>query len=220
MNHTDIPLYLPSFSRATRRHRHILGSAFSAALLLLALAGCGQTEASTKAAPQSSTATPSPAPAASPQRLIIAKMGLDAEVVGLGPDANGAMEAPRGKPANDPIWSQVYWWNVGAAPGQVGNAVIAGHINRSDGSPSTFTYLDRLVPGDTIQSVDTSGVIRTFIVTQKRPVSAYASGGSDPIINDIFGPALTANLNLLTCWGKWDGTQYNQRLLVRAVLQK
>jgi predicted small lipoprotein YifL len=199
---------------------------FCTALVILALAGCGQAGPVVKprtAATQTSqqpVVTPSPATVASPQQLIIAKIGLDAPVVGLGPDANGAMQAPRGKPANDPIWTQVYWWNVGATPGQVGNAVIAGHINRSDGSPSTFTSLDRLVVGDSIQIVDVSGVTRTFVVMEKRAVSAYASGGNDPIINDIFGPALTANLNLLTCWGKWDGKQYNQRLLVRAVLQK
>ena len=96
--------------------------------------------------------------------------------------------------------------------------MIAGHVNRPDYGPSTFTNLDRLVPGDTI-IVETANQSKlTFVVRKKTPVSAYATGANNPVINDIFGPALTPTLNLLTCYGEWDGTQFNQRLLVRAVL--
>lgn len=153
-----------------------------------------------------------------PVRLIVPKLGLDARILSLGPDATGAMQAPRNGDASDPIWSEVYWWNVGALPGQVGNAVIAGHVNRPDASPSTFTHLDRLVPGDTLAIVTQNGQTLNFVVRDKNAPLVYVHGGTDPTIQRIFGPATTPNLNLLTCWGEWDGTQFNRRLVVYATL--
>ena len=168
------------------------------------------------------TATPDPAIALAqayqPQRLQIAKLGLDAPMVSLGPDASGGMQAPRDKPASDPIWSQVFWWNPGFIPGQPGNAVIAGHVNRPDYSDSTFSHLNMLMPGDAVIVVAANGTLLHFTVQSKYYVTAYARGQSDPIIGDLFGPAVTANINLVTCAGAWDGTTFNQRLVVHAVL--
>lgn len=153
-----------------------------------------------------------------PARLVIPKIGLNASILALDPDPSGAMQAPRiGGPSN-PIWSEVYWWDVGAQPGAIGNAVIAGHVNRPDASPSTFTHLDRLVPGDTIQVITAGGTTLTFRVTAKDTQSVYVHGGNDPTIERIFGPALTPNLNLMTCWGEWDGAEFNQRLVIYSTL--
>lgn len=153
-----------------------------------------------------------------PARLVIAKIGLDAPILALDPDPSGAMQAPRiGGPSN-PIWSEVYWWDVGAEPGAIGNAVIAGHVNRPDASPSTFTHLNRLVPGDTIQVITAGGMTLTFRVTAKDTPSVYVHGDNDPTIERIFGPALMPNLNLMTCWGAWDGSEFNQRLVVYSTL--
>ena len=153
-----------------------------------------------------------------PARLVITKIGLNAPILALDPDPSGAMQAPRiGGPSN-PIWSEVYWWDVGAQPGAIGNAVIAGHVNRPDASPSTFTHLDRLLPGDTIQVVTAGGQTLTFRVTAKDTPSVYVHGGNDPTIERIFGPALTPNLNLMTCWGEWDGAEFNQRLVIYSTL--
>lgn len=153
-----------------------------------------------------------------PSRLVIAKIGLNAPILALDPDATGAMQAPRIGGASNPIWTEVYWWDVGAQPGAIGNAVIAGHVNRPDASPSTFTHLNRLVPGDTIQVITSGGTTLTFRVTAKDTPSVYVHGSNDPTIERIFGPALTPNLNLMTCWGEWDGTEFNQRLVVYSTL--
>ncbi|MGH2516296.1 MAG: class F sortase [Ktedonobacterales bacterium] len=153
-----------------------------------------------------------------PVRLLIPKMGLSAPILALGPDPNGGMQAPRiGGPTN-PVWSEVYWWDAGAAPGEFGNAVIAGHVNRPDASPSTFTKLNLLVPGDLIQVVLANDRTLTFRVTDKNAPLVYVQGGSDPTVERIFGPSLTPNLNLMTCWGEWDGTEFNRRLVVYSTL--
>lgn len=172
-------------------------------------------------APQPTTDATSdnrPLAALAPARLVIPKLGLNAPILALDPDPSGAMQAPRiGGPSN-PIWSEVYWWDVGARPGAIGNAVIAGHVNRPDASPSTFTHLNRLVPGDTVQVVTAGGLALSFRVTAKDTPSVYVHGGNDPTIERIFGPALTPNLNLMTCWGAWDGAEFNQRLVIYSTL--
>lgn len=153
-----------------------------------------------------------------PARLIIPRIGLDAKILPLGPDAHGAMQAPRNGGPNDPIWSEVYWWDVGTVPGETGNAVIAGHVNRPDGSPSTFTQLNDLRVGDIITVVMEGGRTLTFRVTEKGTPSVYVQGSDDPTMGRIFGPALEPQLNLMTCWGEWDGTQYNKRLVIYSTL--
>jgi len=156
--------------------------------------------------------------AMSPHRLIIPKMGLNAKIDALGPDPTGAMQAPQPSNPNAPVLRDVYWWDVGALPGQVGNAVIAGHINRPDGSPATFGNLYLLNPGDRFQVVTADGTVLTFAVTATDDPLVYVHGGNDPTIQRIFGPADSPQLNLLTCWGKWDGAQYNRRLVVYSIL--
>lgn len=153
-----------------------------------------------------------------PARLIIPKLHLDAPILSLGPTPSGAMQAPQRGGPTDPVWSEVYWWNPGPEPGQIGNAVIAGHVNRPDGSPSTFTSLNRLVPGDMLQVVTLSGQTLRFQVRAKDAPLVYVRAANDPTIGRIFGPASTPNLNLMTCWGTWDGSEYNRRLVVYSTL--
>jgi sortase (surface protein transpeptidase) len=117
------------------------------------------------------------------------------------------------------IWAgSIIWWDVGAMPGQIGNAVIAGHVNRPDGSPSTFTYLNQLNPGDHILVATAGGRTLTFVVTAKNAPLVYVQHANDPVMERIFGPSLTPNLNLMTCWGEWDGTEYNRRLVIYSTL--
>jgi Sortase domain len=153
-----------------------------------------------------------------PMRLLIPRIGLSAGILALGPAANGAMQAPQRGGPDDPIWGEVYWWKVGTIPGQIGNAVIAGHVNRPDGSPSAFTYLDNLRVGDSIEIQTAGGQTLVFRVTEKATPSAYVRSSNDPTMGRIFGPALAPHLNLITCWGQWDGKEYNQRLVIYSTL--
>lgn len=153
-----------------------------------------------------------------PMRLVIPRIGLDAGILALGPAENGAMQAPQRGGPQDPIWGEVYWWKVGAIPGQTGNAVIAGHVNRPDGSPSTFTHLDKLYVGDSIEVQTAGGQTLLFRVTEKATPSTYVRGSNDPTMGRIFGPALESQLNLITCWGQWDGKEYDQRLVIYSAL--
>jgi sortase (surface protein transpeptidase) len=153
-------------------------------------------------------------------RLLIPRIGLNAGILALCPAPNGAMQAPQRGGPHDPIWGKVYWWEVGTIPGQIGNAVIAGHVNRPDGSPSTFTYLDRLHVGDGIEVQTAGGQTLVFLVTETSTVRTNVRSSNDPAMGRIFGPALEPHLNLITCWGRWDGKDYDHRLVVYTTLNR
>lgn len=170
------------------------------------------------------TATPGHSPSPSPTPMFyppvwlsVSKAHIDASVIGVGEDANGAMQAPEG-PNSDPIWSTTFWWKYGALPGQIGNAVIAGHLDRKDGSPAVFWWLNLLSVGDSIYVRTTQGTTLRYVVTDVEIYLNPSSGPNDPVLQRIFGPATTANLNLITCAGDWTGKEYTKKLVVYTTL--
>ena len=198
-----------------------------AALLLLGallLAACGQptlqrvaVTATPTLPPPTPTATPDAAAIAAqwlPKQLVMPSLSVTSSVIAVGADANGFMLAPVDAPPHDPIWNEVYWWNGGAEPGQIGNAVIAGHVNRPIPGPAPFTSLPDLKLGDSVQVRATNGRLLTFKVVDIETPSAYEYGANNPVLDKIFGPATTANLNLITCYGSYDGHTFDHRLVV------
>ncbi len=156
-------------------------------------------------------ALPTNAPG-SPARLQIPAIHVDASVMGVGQTSNGAMDAPVSKAYNSPYWSKVFWYDAGVAPGQSGNAVIAGHVDRVGGDPAVFWSLSNLQPGDTVTVLTNGGTAIHYTVNQvvKYPVS-YSSQNA---INAVFGPTTGHHLNLITCSGVWTGSGYDERLVV------
>ena len=138
-------------------------------------------------------------------------------IIPVGLDAHGVMEAPEGA-NNDPVWSEAFWWRGGVMPGQVGNAVIGGHLDRRDGSPALFWNLHQLAVGDSVWVRTQQGITLHFVVKAVHAFANPAGGAADPVMQRIFGPAQTANLNLITCAGAWTGTEYNQKLVVFTTL--
>lgn len=162
---------------------------------------------------------PTAPPFSQPTHLSIPSLGLDADILPVGTDRYGAMEAPgAGHSASDPIWGSAYWWKFGAKPGQPGNAVLAGHVDRSDGSRAAFWNLGQIQPGNQIIITEQDGQTFTFQVTQVQASPIPDGGPDDPLIQRVFGPATTANLNLITCYGDWIGTEFNKRLVVFSTL--
>lgn len=166
------------------------------------------------------TPTPSPTPSPTfyaPVWLSASIAHIDASVINVGETASGAMDAPEG-PNNDPIWETTFWWEYGAKPGQIGNAVIAGHLDRKDGSPAVFWWLDLLKPGDSVYVRTSQGATLHYVVTDVETYLNPSTGPDDPVLQRIFGPATTANLNLITCAGDWTGKEYTKKLVVYTTL--
>ncbi len=139
-----------------------------------------------------------------PLRLQIPKFKIDAAVELIGSAANGSMGIPK-KVDN------VAWYAPGIAPGEVGNAVIAGHLDRANGKPAVFWNIGKLKVGDELIVVSANKLKYHFAVTR---VQSYPYDQAP--LEDIFGFALQSQLNLITCNGVWNqgAHNYSKRLVV------
>lgn len=141
---------------------------------------------------------------APPIRLVIPALQVDALIESVGKDQTGAMDIP-GKV------EQVAWYGLGTAPGEVGNAVIAGHLDLADGSPAVFWQIGQLQIGDEVIVYNAANVEYRFQVSGSQ---RYAYNQAP--VEDIFGFSLNSELNLITCAGAWDRHKrnYTSRLVV------
>ena len=143
-----------------------------------------------------------------PVRLQIPKIAVDAAIEYVGQDVNGAMETPA-------LMDNVAWYKPSAAPGEIGNAVISGHLDRANGTPAVFWRIQELSPGDELIVSTRDGRQHHFVVTYQ---SVYDYDRAP--LEEIFGFTLHSQLNLITCNGKWDSRaqNYTKRLVVYASL--
>jgi len=136
--------------------------------------------------------------------VIIPSLGVNASVEQVGVTAEGTMDTP-----TDP-WD-TGWYAPGVKPGQTGNAAIAGHVDYHGIGPVVFWDLNKLTVGAEVLLVTDTGQTLRFTVRG----SEYYTEANAPLL-DIFGPANTVNLNLITCGGTFDPNtrHYDQRLVV------
>ena len=139
-----------------------------------------------------------------PARLIIPAIDIDAVVEFVGVAVKGTMEVPSNT-------TDVGWFKLGPRPGEIGSAVIAGHVDGKNGKEAVFTNLYKLKVGDKLYVKDDKGITTTFIVWDSR---TYNSGYAE----EVFSSNDAAHLNLVTCDGVWNGTvkSYSKRLVVFA----
>jgi LPXTG-site transpeptidase (sortase) family protein len=145
------------------------------------------------------------ADAVRPIRLRIPAIHVDSPLEELHLDASGALGAPRD-------WAHAGWFADGAVPGEVGPAVIAGHVD-STTRPAVFYHLDRLRPGDLIE-VERGGTWVSFGVTA---VSRYRKNAFPTA--QVYGPTPDPQIRLITCSGDFNIAQrsYVDNTVVYAV---
>jgi len=138
-------------------------------------------------------------------RLVISRLRVDAQIQPVGRDAKGAMASPTGL-------ETVGWFNRGPAPGQRGDAVIAGHYGDWMHS-GVFRQLSLLRAGDVISIIWPDGRTVDFKVTRSETVSATAHPAG------VFARTGSPRLSLITCAGAWNPQlrSYTDRLIVTAV---
>ncbi|MDG4797612.1 class F sortase [Micromonospora sp. WMMD1082] len=166
----------------------------------LALVGAGLTRLPAgppqpDGAPHRAVTAPSlpPLPRATPVEVRIPAIGVRAPLVPVAADEAGALEVP---PLDRPAVAG--WYRPGVSPGEIGNAVLVGHVD-SRNSPAVFFDLGRLRPGDTVQiSRDDASVVHFAV----EGVEAYPK---DRFPTDlVYGSGGTARLRLITCGGRFD----------------
>lgn len=142
-------------------------------------------------------ATPEPDHAA-PVRVSIPAIGVDSTLVGLGVDGAGALVPPTD-------FAKAGWFADGTVPGDVGPAVIAGHVDSYTG-PAVFYRLEDLAAGDAVQVARSDGRTVEFRVTR---VAQYPK--DDFATTEVYGPTTDAELRLITCGGTFDSSRRSYR---------
>ncbi|WP_371502328.1 class F sortase [Kitasatospora sp. NBC_00374] len=131
-----------------------------------------------------------------PTRVRIPSLGVDAPVTELTVNATGQLNAP---PVDDK--NLVGWYRDGAAPGQAGSSVLAGHVDTKTG-PAVFLMLRLLLPGSKVEVDRADGKVVTFTVDS---VETFAK---DAFPDDrVYADTPDPQLRLITCGGSYDRTK-------------
>lgn len=140
-----------------------------------------------------------------PTRLKVKAIGVDTSLETLKIGKSGELDPPTN-------FAEAGWYAAGTAPGDLGPAVIAGHVDNQSG-PAVFYRLRELQAGDKIQVVR-GGATVNFTVTSTAwyPKTAFPTGR-------VYGPTPDRELRLITCGGVFDHAlrSYTDNLVVYAV---
>jgi sortase (surface protein transpeptidase) len=155
----------------------------------------------------SSTAPVLQLPASAPAKVRIPALGVTSKVMELGLERDGSMETPPGA-------YPVGWYDRGPTPGELGPAVLAGHVDWG-GKPGAFYGLRELLPGDSVVVDREDGTVATFQVDR---VEEYAK--DDFPTDEVYGDLPYAGIRLITCGGSFDEDtgNYEDNIVVFATL--
>jgi sortase (surface protein transpeptidase) len=126
-----------------------------------------------------------------PVSLHIPAIALSVSLSTLGLNADGTVQVP-----TDIV--QPGWFRLGPTPGQLGSAVILGHVDNTTG-PGVFFLLRTLAAGDEIDVTLTDGVTARFSVNA---VVMYSKPGFPA--DRVYASHGSSALQLVTCGGTFD----------------
>lgn len=157
----------------------------------------------TSAPPIQGTPVASPS---DPIQLQIPRLGVAAAVEAVGLTSDGRMATPA-------AIDHVGWYRLGPRPGEMGSAVMDGHLQWYSG-PAVFHDLPSIRLGDTIVVLSAT----TKVTFQVDRITNYAYNAIIPGLFTNQGPP---QLSLITCTGGWDAARqvYLRRLLVHATFE-
>ena len=130
-------------------------------------------------------------PESAPVSVRIPGTGTDSGLLHLGLRDNGSLEVPPGDPG-----APAAWYDGSPTPGEVGPAVLLGHVNATDGGPGVFAGLRSLAPGDRIEVARQDGTTAVFAVDRGE---AYAKDAFPTL--EVYGNTAGPELRLITCDG-------------------
>jgi hypothetical protein len=156
-----------------------------------------------------------------PVELVAPAAGIDAPILGVGVNPQGAMDAPQGPPG-DPVWQRAFWLRTTSVPGFPGTAALSGHLDDHEGRPAAFWTLAWLRPGDEVVARLSDGDRARFRVTDVH-VYTEAQAGSPAVTERFYGRpgdarrGGPAHLTLMTCAGSFrDGRGFDHRFVAFA----
>lgn len=133
-----------------------------------------------------------PADRSAPLELRIPAIGVSSSMVELGLNPDDTVEVPTD-------FQRAGWFEPGPSPGELGSAVILGHVDSYRG-PAVFFRLRSLKPGDAVEVGLADGAVAHFAVTA---VETYLKDQFPA--ERVYGPhGDSAALQLVTCGGEFD----------------
>ena len=146
--------------------------------------------------PAAAGAAATPAlPYSRPVSVAIPAIGVNTSLIKLGLGPGHTLQVP---PLTQAGVREAGWYDLGPAPGQLGPAVIAGHVD-SDQGPGVFFRLGALRPGDRIYVTGADGTVAIFRVDA---VDEYSKDAFPT--EQVYGPVSYAGLRVITCGGSFD----------------
>ncbi|GAA1698313.1 hypothetical protein GCM10009765_54670 [Fodinicola feengrottensis] len=146
----------------------------------------------------SAPATPGPTTSAlaksTPLRLDVPAIDVHTRLMTLGLNTDHTVQVPplsRDAPAG--------WYKNSPTPGQIGPAIILGHVDTAKYGPAVFYKLGKLKPGDEIKVTRADSSVAVFKVDE---VALYSKQQfpTKKVYGDIDHPGL----RLITCGGTFD----------------
>ena len=138
--------------------------------------------------------------AATPTTLSIPSIGVDTSgLLRLGLNADRSVQVP-------PLArkSQAGWLDVSPAPGQLGPAVLLGHVDSKEYGPGIFFKLGALRRGAMVSVGRSDHSVAVFRVDR---VVSYPKNQFPTL--DVYGNTDSAALRLITCGGKFDLSRHS-----------
>lgn len=160
-----------------------------------------------KASPPAQGPMAAPMAESEPVSIEIPALGVSSEVMDLGLQPDGSMEVPPGAyPAG--------WYTAAPTPGELGPAIIAGHVDWN-GDPGVFFKLHEIKPGDDVTVRRRDGSTALFRVDD---VAQYPK--NEFPTEAVYGNIDRAGLRLITCGGVFDSSadSYLDNIVVYANL--
>ncbi|MEV5715432.1 class F sortase [Amycolatopsis mediterranei] len=173
----------------------------AALALVLAVAGCGTAEPPKAAAP--APAPPSmpvtvPFKGLRPTSVKIPKIGAESTLLAVAVKPDGSISVPS---VRTPM--QAAWYKLSPVPGDVGPAIVLGHVD-GDKKPGIFFKLKDLAPGDEVDIDRSDGRKLKFVVDRVTQVP------KDTFPRDaVYGNSAEPELRLITCGGAFDHAEHS-----------
>ena len=136
-----------------------------------------------------------------PVRLDAPTVGIHTTLMSLGLNRDGTVEVPpltRHAPAG--------WYRYLASPGELGPAVLLGHVDSARDGPAVFFRLGALRPGDpvSVRRADGSTVVFSVERVAAYPKTAFPTRA-------VYGAVDHPGLRLVTCGGSFDRARGSYR---------
>lgn len=178
-------------SPSMRLTRFVMGFFMLVSTVMVApIVGAGAAGADESAVPADSDATSTSVArsraGSAPKQLTISSINVKAPIIRLGLRKNGRMEVPSNG-------RSVGYFTGGPRPGEMGPAVIAGHVNWA-GRWAVFQKLSKVKTGDRVSVKRRDGRTLTFLVTRV----SYFHKNKFPT-NLVYGHINYPGLRVITC---------------------